>query len=110
MQPALVVQFDDDPVLFTPEGKVSVLDGIKALTQLEHPECLWESLKKEHPEILDPVDRPPQKSRFLQPRRSLSLSRLMRDRIASQTHEAFSRILLATSLRVWRPKLWFASP
>jgi hypothetical protein len=53
MQQPLVVQFDDDPIRFTPEGKVSVLDGIKTLTHSEHPEHLWESLKKEHPEILD---------------------------------------------------------
>jgi hypothetical protein len=53
MHHTLVVQFDDDLIRFTPEGKVSVLDGIKALTQSEHPEHLWESLKKEHPEILD---------------------------------------------------------
>jgi hypothetical protein len=52
MQQTLVVQFDDDPIRFTPEGKVSVLDGIKALTQSEHPDLLWESVKKEHPEIL----------------------------------------------------------
>ena len=48
----LVVHFDDDPVRFTPDGKVSVLDAIKALTQLDCPNLLWESLKKNHPEIL----------------------------------------------------------
>ena len=53
MEQTLIVQFDDDPVHFTPDGKVSVLDVIRALTQSEHPKRLWESLKKEHPEILD---------------------------------------------------------
>jgi hypothetical protein len=53
MEQALTVHFDGDPVRFTPEGKVSVLDAIRALTQSCHPERLWESLKEEHPEILD---------------------------------------------------------
>jgi len=53
VEQSLVVQFDDDPVHFTPDGKVSVLDIIRALTQSEHPGRLWESLKEEHPEILD---------------------------------------------------------
>jgi hypothetical protein len=53
VEQTLVVQFDDDPVRFTPDGKVSVLDVIRALTQSDQPERLWESLKEEHPEILD---------------------------------------------------------
>jgi hypothetical protein len=48
----LVVHFDDDPVRFTPDGKVSVLDAIKALTQLDCPRYLWDDLKRNHPEIL----------------------------------------------------------
>jgi len=52
MEQTLVVQFDDDPIRFTPEGKVFVLDAIKALTQSEHPKDLWESLKQKYPEIL----------------------------------------------------------
>ncbi len=53
MEQALTVHFDDDPVRFTPEGKVSVLDAIRALTQSCHPGHVWKSLKEEHPEILD---------------------------------------------------------
>ena len=53
MEQTLVVQFDEDPVHFTPDGRVSVLDILRALTQSEHPECLWERIKEEHPEILD---------------------------------------------------------
>jgi hypothetical protein len=53
MEQAVTVHFDDDPVRFTPEGKVSVLDAIGALTQSGHPALVWECLKEEHPEILD---------------------------------------------------------
>jgi len=52
MEQTLVVQFDDDPIRFTPDGKVFVLDAIKALTKSEHPKDLWESLKQKYPEIL----------------------------------------------------------
>jgi hypothetical protein len=48
----LVVHLDDDPVRFTPDGKVSVLDAIKALTQMDCPKPLWDHLKRNHPEIL----------------------------------------------------------
>jgi hypothetical protein len=48
----LVVHFDDDPVRFTPDGKVSVLDAIKALTQLDCPRYLWDDLRRNHPEIM----------------------------------------------------------
>jgi hypothetical protein len=48
----LVVHFDGDPVRFTPDGKVSVLDAIGALTQSECPGSLWEDVKKKHPEIM----------------------------------------------------------
>jgi hypothetical protein len=53
MEQALTVHFDGDAIRFTPEGKVSVLDAIKALTQSGRPEHVWKSLKEEHPQILD---------------------------------------------------------
>jgi hypothetical protein len=52
MEQILTVRFDDDAIRFTPEGKVSVLDTIKALTQSGQPGRVWKSLKEEHPEIL----------------------------------------------------------
>jgi len=48
----LVVHFDGDPVRFTPDGKVSVLDAIGALVHSECPVCLWDDVKKKHPEIM----------------------------------------------------------
>jgi hypothetical protein len=53
MEQTFVVQFDDDPIRFTPEGKVFVVDAIKALTQSEDPERLWDDLKKKKPKIPD---------------------------------------------------------
>ena len=53
MKQNFVVHLDDDPVRFTPDGKVSVLDAIKALTQMDCPRHLWEELKENHPEVLD---------------------------------------------------------
>jgi hypothetical protein len=48
----LVVHFDGDPVRFTPDGKVSVLDAIGALIHSECPGYLWDDVKKKHPEIM----------------------------------------------------------
>jgi len=42
----LVVHFDGDPVRFTPDGKVSVLDAIETLTHSECPASLWDDVKK----------------------------------------------------------------
>jgi hypothetical protein len=48
----LVVHFDGDPVRFTPDGKVSVLDAIGALIHSDCPAYLWDDVKKKHPEIM----------------------------------------------------------
>jgi len=52
----LVVHFDGDPVRFTPDGKVSVIDAIGALTHSECPGYLWDDVKKKHPEIMSYCD------------------------------------------------------
>ena len=51
MEQNLVVHFDNEPVRFTPDGKVSVLDAIGVLVQSECPEYLWDDVKRKHPEI-----------------------------------------------------------
>jgi hypothetical protein len=51
MEQNLVVSFDGDPVRFTPDGRVSVLDAIGALTHSESPRSLWDDVKKKYPEI-----------------------------------------------------------
>ena len=52
MEQNFVVNFDGDPVRFTPDGKVSVLDAIRALTHCECPGSLWDDVKKKYPEIV----------------------------------------------------------
>ena len=51
MKQNFVVHFDDDPVRFTPDGKVSVLDAIGALVHSGCPGDLWSDVKRKHPEI-----------------------------------------------------------
>jgi hypothetical protein len=45
------LKLDNDQIRFTPDGKVAVVDAIKALSFLGDPETVWESLKAESPEI-----------------------------------------------------------
>lgn len=48
----LTVNLDDASVRFTPDGRISVLDAIRALTFSNSPELIWEDLKRGHPEIV----------------------------------------------------------
>jgi hypothetical protein len=52
MEEAVIFNLDEDPVRFTPDGKVSILDAIQALGEPEKPHYVWKSLKAEHPEVL----------------------------------------------------------
>ena len=52
MEQNLVVHFDGDPVRFTPDGRLSVLDAIGALVNPDCPKSLWDDVKKKHPEIM----------------------------------------------------------
>jgi hypothetical protein len=45
------LKLDNDHIRFTPDGKVAVVDAIKALSDLGNPETVWELLKAESPEI-----------------------------------------------------------
>jgi len=49
---ALILNLDSVPLRFTPDGKVSVIDAIRAVTNSNRPYSVWENLKAEHPEIL----------------------------------------------------------
>ena len=51
MEHQFTLKLDNDPIRFTPDGKVAVVDVIKALIALGEPESVWESLKAESPEI-----------------------------------------------------------
>lgn len=52
-KPWLTVDLNDGPVRFTPDGRIAVLDAIRALTLSEQPGLIWEDLQKRHPEILN---------------------------------------------------------
>ncbi len=47
---------DHERVRFTPEGKISVIDAIKAISETDCAHCLWEDLSREHPELLEYCD------------------------------------------------------
>ena len=53
MEEDVIVDLDNVAVRFTPEGKISVIDAIRAVSNFEHPWTVWASLTTEHPEILD---------------------------------------------------------
>jgi len=52
VEQALIVNLDSVPLRFTPDGKVSVVDAIRAVSNSKCPFSIWENLKVEHPEIL----------------------------------------------------------
>jgi hypothetical protein len=45
------VKLDGDIIRFTPDGKVAVVDVIKALSARDDAGRIWESLKKQCPEL-----------------------------------------------------------
>ena len=42
---------DDEPIRFTPEGRLFILDAIAAVVQTDTPESLWRKIKTRKPEI-----------------------------------------------------------
>jgi len=52
MERAVIVNLGSIPLRFTPDGKVSVVDAIRAVSDSNCPATLWENLKVVHPEIL----------------------------------------------------------
>ena len=47
------MKLDGDRVRFTPDGKIAVVDAIRALSARKGANRIWESLKTERPEIKD---------------------------------------------------------
>jgi len=47
-----IVGLDNMPLRFTPDGRVSVVDAIRAVGDVNYPTSIWEHLKKAHPDIL----------------------------------------------------------
>jgi hypothetical protein len=52
MEQALIINLDNETVRFTPDGRVSVIDVIRAVSNSNCPWDIWERLRTEHPEIL----------------------------------------------------------
>ncbi len=56
MENNVVLNLDDTPVRFTPDGKVFIIDAITALTEntnKRNAEGIWKSLSTENPEVMD---------------------------------------------------------
>jgi hypothetical protein len=49
----VIMALDNVAVRVTLEGKISVIDAIKAVSGSDHPWTVWERMKAEHPDILD---------------------------------------------------------
>lgn len=47
------MKLDGDRVRFTPDGKIAVVDAIRALSAGKNANRIWESLKTERPEFKD---------------------------------------------------------
>ena len=57
MPDTYVVEMDDDQIRFTPDGRVYVLDAIKAVSGSDSEGHIWKSMKQDHPDILDYCER-----------------------------------------------------
>jgi hypothetical protein len=52
MQEPVTMHLDNMPMRFTPDGRVAVIDAIKAVTNANRPRVIWETLRRNHPEVL----------------------------------------------------------
>ena len=52
MGQAMVFTLNNQSVRFTPDGKVSVVDAIRIVTNSNSPDAIWDTIKAEHPEVL----------------------------------------------------------
>jgi hypothetical protein len=57
MNAHITMQIVDSAVKFTPDGKVAVVDAIKALSASEDAPHIWQSLKQSKPEMADLCQR-----------------------------------------------------
>jgi hypothetical protein len=53
MERLVTVSMDEEDIRFTPDGRMSVIDAIRALTLSRNPERIWVDLKDKHPKLLD---------------------------------------------------------
>ncbi len=53
----LTFELGNDPVRFTPDGRVAVIDAIRAVSDTEGADALWRELTAVHPDLLDRCDQ-----------------------------------------------------
>jgi hypothetical protein len=53
MKPFVTVQLEDDAIRFTPDGRIAIVDAIRALSDSDCPCCIWEDLINNHPQLSD---------------------------------------------------------
>ncbi len=51
MEKSLTLTLADDEVRFTVDGRMVVVDAIKAVSASENPDAIWQSFKQKHPEV-----------------------------------------------------------
>ena len=52
MPKEFVLSLEENSVRFTASGEIAAIDAIKALSEFDSAEEIWETLKNENPEIL----------------------------------------------------------
>ena len=57
MEDQYIVEMDDEQIRFTPDGRVYVLDAIKAVSGSDSERHIWKSMKQDHPDILNHCER-----------------------------------------------------
>lgn len=57
MQENIILEEGDDPIRFTPGGKVAVVDAVKSLGDSDHWTVLWDSVVEENPDILQHCEK-----------------------------------------------------
>ncbi len=53
MSNKFVLSLEENSVRFTPSGEIAVIDAIKALSESDTAEEIWQTLRDENPEILN---------------------------------------------------------
>ena len=53
MEEVTTVHLDDNPVRFTPDGRIAVIDAIGALSNSDQPDAIWKEMKAGNPELLE---------------------------------------------------------
>ena len=53
METCPVFNLDSIDVWFTPDGRISVLDAIKAVTMSNHPHDLWKKISGKRPSVME---------------------------------------------------------